>query len=341
MILDSLLTVLLIICKLCLGDSGNYKHYRLESLCKSDLAKVRLRLGTSAAGFRLNSSLVPGTEFNCHLELALDSSKLGFFVYFEDLSVTPSKDCVEDYVQFGRDILFITSFRSAKFCHKIQGNFPTVNKTTVTTLDPSTTTMSKRTYSESTDQEMDVWLRLKVSPSSPLIKTVSFTVTPFLLTCSGRDVGYRRCGQAGHCVRSQFFCDGAVNCPVNNSMWPADETDCKSSSRAVTDLDGSEWEGSQLYIIVGPGVGVLVLILFVIVVYHKFPSVLNIPPLSKPYTQSSASTRQPDRVVLSTQYEYHTGHIVPVRRAAPPPPSMATAPPLPRCPPAYTDIVQT
>ena len=54
--------------------------------------------------------------------------------------------------------------------------------------------------------------------------------------------------------------------------------------------------------------GVLVLILFVIVVYHKFPSVLNIPPLSKPYTQSSASTRQPDRVVLSTQYEYHTGN---------------------------------
>ena len=31
----------------------------------------------------------------------------------------------------------------------------------------------------------------------------------------------------------------------------SDETDCKSSSRAVTDLDGSEWEGSQLYIIVG------------------------------------------------------------------------------------------
>ena len=50
---------------------------RLESLCKSDSAKVRLRLGTSASSFSLNSSLVPGTLFNCHLELALDSSKLG------------------------------------------------------------------------------------------------------------------------------------------------------------------------------------------------------------------------------------------------------------------------
>ena len=32
MILDSLLTVLLIFCKLCLGDSGNYKHYRYNTL---------------------------------------------------------------------------------------------------------------------------------------------------------------------------------------------------------------------------------------------------------------------------------------------------------------------
>ena len=50
---------------------------RLESLCKSDSAKVRLRLGNTAATFSLNSSLVPGALFNCHLELALDSSKLG------------------------------------------------------------------------------------------------------------------------------------------------------------------------------------------------------------------------------------------------------------------------
>ena len=29
-------------------------------------------------------------------------------------------ECEEDYVQFGRDILFITSYRSDKFCHRIQ-----------------------------------------------------------------------------------------------------------------------------------------------------------------------------------------------------------------------------
>merc|ERR1711874_289493 len=284
MILDSLLTVLLIFCKLCLGDSGNYKHYRLESLCKSDLAKVRLRLGTSAAGFRLNSSLVPGRVFNCHLELALDSSKLGFFVYFEDLTVTASTDCEEDYVQFGRDILFITSYRSAKFCNKIQGIFPSLN-TTRTTLPQKVTPMSARSYSESTDQEMDIWLKLTLSPSSSVIKTISFTVTPFLITCGGKQLGYRKCGKAGHCIREQFFCDGTVNCGVKNSVWPSDETDCKTASRALSDLEGSEWEGDKLYIILGPGVVVVILLVFVIVVYHKFPSVLNIPPISKPYSR--------------------------------------------------------
>ena len=36
--------------------------------------------------------------------------------------MTASTDCEDDYVQFGRDILFITSYRSAKFCNKIQVN---------------------------------------------------------------------------------------------------------------------------------------------------------------------------------------------------------------------------
>ena len=65
----------------------NY-HLRLESLCKSDSAKVRLKLGGGAgaggASFSLNSSLLPGHTFNCHLELALDSSKLGKYFYNHD-----------------------------------------------------------------------------------------------------------------------------------------------------------------------------------------------------------------------------------------------------------------
>ena len=83
------------------------------------------------------------------------------------------------------------------------------------------TPMSARSYSESTDQEMDIWLKLTLSPSSSVIKTISFTVTPFLITCSGKHLGYRKCGKAGHCIREQFFCDGTVNCGVKNSVWPS------------------------------------------------------------------------------------------------------------------------
>ena len=102
----------------------------------------------------------------------------------------------------------------------LQGMFPTVN-TTLTKLPLGVTPMSARSYSESTDQEMDIWLKLSLSPSSTVIKTISFTVTPFLITCGGKHLGYRKCGKAGHCIREKFFCDGTVNCGVRNSVWPS------------------------------------------------------------------------------------------------------------------------
>ena len=75
------------------------------------------------------------------------------------------QDCEEDYVQFGRDILFITSYRSKKFCGVINGTFPLINKTAKTELPVGVTPMAKRIYSESSDQEMDIWVKMSV-PSS-------------------------------------------------------------------------------------------------------------------------------------------------------------------------------
>lgn len=341
MVFSIFLTLSVFILGPCQGETGNYKHYRLESLCKSDSAKVRLRLGNTAATFSLNSSLVPGALFNCHLELALDSSKLGFFVYFEDLQLTRSQDCDQDYVQFGRDILFITSYRSEKFCDRIQGSFPTLqNKTSNFKLPPSVTPLAKRTYTETTDQEMDVWVKLRLhSPSITTIKTVSFVVTPVLRSCKGHDVGYRKCGgKESYCVREQFFCDGQVNCATRHAVISPDELDCKMSATPLADLDKAEWSGDTLYIIIGPGLGVLIILLFVIVVYRKFPAVLNLP--NTKYS-SDPPAQAPDplssRHGRSAGYEYHTGHIVPVPlRPAPSPPTSATAPPLPRCPPPYS-----
>ena len=121
----------------------------------------------------------------------------------------------------------------------LQGMFPTVN-TTRTKLPLGVTPMSARSYAESTDQEMDIWLKLTLPPSSTVIKTISFTVTPFLITCSGKQLGYRKCGKAGHCIREKFFCDGTVNCGVKNSVWPSG----RGQSRGVVWSD--EWIGSKI-----------------------------------------------------------------------------------------------
>lgn len=46
----------------------------------------------------------------------------GFFVYFDSMSLSDEAECEDDYVQFGRDILFITSHRSNKYCGNIEGS---------------------------------------------------------------------------------------------------------------------------------------------------------------------------------------------------------------------------
>ena len=137
----------------------------------------------------------------------------GFFVFFDSLNFSPINHCEEDYVQFGRDILFITSYRSEKFCGEISGSFPSHNKSNnASELSPSVTPMSKRIYSESSDQEMDIWVKMSVHSSKLSHKSLSFVVTPFKKSCSSLDSDYQRCGSSPHCVREQFFCDGVVNC---------------------------------------------------------------------------------------------------------------------------------
>ena len=73
-------------------------------------------------------------DLNCHLELETlkgglsgirRSSKYGFLVYIDEMeldgdskhAMTSTYDkCPDDYVQFGRDALFVTTNLSQKFC---------------------------------------------------------------------------------------------------------------------------------------------------------------------------------------------------------------------------------
>ena len=126
-----------------------------------------------------------------------------------------TKECEDDYVQFGRDILFITSFRSKKFCGVINNSFPMTNKSSTAKLQTSVTPMSKRIYSESSDQEMDIWVKMIVPSPMSSQKTLSFVVTPFKKSCSSSSNSYQKCGKSGQCVKSQLFCDGIVNCALS------------------------------------------------------------------------------------------------------------------------------
>lgn len=251
-----------------------YQNYRLEKLCPPDGRKVRMRQEENVSSFQLNSSLVPGHVFNCHLELVLTQPDSGFFVYFDWMSLEQEVDgeCEEDYVQFGRDILFITSHRSNKFCGNIEGSpvVPPISMSSNVSSEDSSaakganiTPLDKRIYSEHSDTEMDIWIKVTVPQPGEghKPKTLSLVVTPYKKSCTPHDRRYKRCGASKHCIRSELFCDGTVNCAVNTKV-PQDENGCKVTTVPPV-ADTTIWEHPSLQHALGTclSLGLVVLVL--------------------------------------------------------------------------------
>lgn len=242
------------------GDSSlPYSEYRLEKLCGTDGSVSRVKMEDTAASFHLNSSLLPGSLFECHLELVLETPDSGFLVYFDSLALAqPSKggECETDYVQFGRDILFITSYRSRKYCGSIVGSLPSPPRSNSSVVGrrggDKVTPLSKRVYSESNDQEMDIWLQLAVPPADwPGHKTLALTVTPFLKSCRKENRKFRRCSSSSRqCIRRELFCDGRVNCALSGSK-PLDEASCTSTNSPQQDSKSDHWQDSSLPTVTG------------------------------------------------------------------------------------------
>ena len=127
-------------------------------------------------------------------------------------------ECQDDYVQFGRDILFITSHRSNKYCGVIEGSVQSPPSNASIEDTQPVTPLDKRIYSESSDQEMDLWVKMTIESLGTRPKTLSLIVTPFKKTCSSMDHRYKRCGSSTNCVRAELFCDGAVNCALPTKL---------------------------------------------------------------------------------------------------------------------------
>jgi len=178
--MECLLCVIILICALmALGSAFEprsylshpqqddiYKLHRLEKLCSANGSKVRTPLGTEVNVFTFNSSfpgLVPlgRSSFSCHLELVLPSSLYGFSVFIEEMSLGGSQGggCRRDYLQFGRDILFLTTHKSRKYCGDVEPPVSTIKEEGVTSFQFPLTPLANRIYSEEDDMEMDVWLQ--------------------------------------------------------------------------------------------------------------------------------------------------------------------------------------
>ena len=124
---------------------------------------------------------------------------------------------------FFRDILFVDSHRSQKFCGK--RTTPVNNGSSLAFSGGQGT----RFYVEETDREMDLWIKIsKRTPSfNPSPRRLKITVTVIKKDCGVHHPYYRQCSHTDHCIRREFFCDGRINC-----AWPdaehggTDEVNC-------------------------------------------------------------------------------------------------------------------
>ena len=170
--------------------------------------------------FTLNSSSLKSPYFSCHLDLLLPSTNYGFSVFIEEMSFSGfGSDCSE----FGRDILFVTSHLSGKYCEML------VTPSKETYLTVPSLFVAQRNYLEEYDSELDIWIHIKVAPNqTATYKTLSLIVTPFRQSCNPRDSLYIQCGQARACVKREVWCDGRGNCPLSGVAFSGEVKHPKS-----------------------------------------------------------------------------------------------------------------
>jgi hypothetical protein len=179
---------------------------------------VRLAIGAEVHIFNFNLSTSERDNLKCHLELSVPSSLYGFVVFTEEMSLGSSVvGCKTDFVQFGRDILFVTTHLSKRFCGVV--NLPVSKEVNgVRKFAFPGSTLKNRIYTEYSDREMDIWISINRPDDDQDEKTLTLVVTPFKKTCKTHDSLYKKCGYRSSCVRKELFCDGRVNC-----AWPDSE----------------------------------------------------------------------------------------------------------------------
>jgi hypothetical protein len=217
------------------GDADSFvETYNIINDCSKSIKNVRnLKTGAAILIFdeSQNLDLTDQSSFMCHYELETISG-YGFHIYIDEMDFVenPLQNAVDpctDYIQFGRDAGFVTTFKSPFYCGS-RSRIATTNPAESGNVSTFTGGQGSRMYVEEKDSEMDVWI--KVTPrSNPVqkLRKLYMTVTVIKKGCGAKNPYYRNCPNTQHCIRREFFCDSRINC-----AWPdadhggTDEINC-------------------------------------------------------------------------------------------------------------------
>merc|ERR1719270_1990362 len=161
-------------------NSSSYIRTRLEDECLKRKGKLKIRLKSEVNLITFNSSFFSGSSLHCHLELSVPSTQFGLSVFIEEMHLG---NCDQDFIQFGRDILFVTTHISKRYCgHHLTPTVTTSQGVRRFSLPPGTP--ANRYYTEDSDTDMEVWV--VVSDVTNFEKSLTLVVTPYKKSCSKR-----------------------------------------------------------------------------------------------------------------------------------------------------------
>jgi len=278
-----------IFCLMPSADASSSSHkdpyvlYKLESTCLPNRSKRVVKLGTTAAIFYFDEGSIPGDrrhlangDLNCHLELETSrNGRWGLHVFIEEMELDETGvtgNACRDYVQFGRDVAYITTRTSQQFC----GSRSKVYFHNSTSLAPlsknSSSTQNQRWFIEESDHEIDLWLKIFQNrdpqrgqgPGHPKWRRLKVVVTVFKKNCghAGNELHYRQCPHSGNkCIRDAYFCDGYANCVWPNGDMASDEYGCD-----VIRAGGYPGGPSPVRTITGPNIPLIIIVTIVIII---------------------------------------------------------------------------
>ena len=300
-----------------------YKMYDFATWCHPEGGKNVIKLKTGTAIFTLDeknpvtANILRRRDISCHIELETYSTSYGFHIFFDEMELDNKDESVldthkpstcQDYVQFGRDVLYFTTSKSRKYCGYRERLFYH-NASHADYARASR--QGSRLYIESSDSEMDVWLLVKKSKnrSRTAKRNLRLIVTVFKKGCPSNDMYWRKCDNTNYCVRKGHFCDNYANCGWPDGERATDETKklCaeiwrKNSETAGQGTTTISPTNMTIIIIVGIAVGAVVIVL--IICFVRFIQAIRVNAIktnedensSTPSYSDSSSTRTNRRI---------------------------------------------